>query len=186
AGLSELYESVVDKFPIAFLEDPFGEEDWNAFVSFTARVNIEVVGDDLLCTNPEIISAAIKDKAVNSLLLKPNQIGTLTEAIEAVRLAKSAGWAVMASHRSGETTDDFIAEMSVGLATGRLKSGATCRGERLAKYNQLLRIEEELGSANTPPTVCASGAGAMRPARGVISHGTMRESCMWGGPPTRG
>merc|ERR1711881_215369 len=105
---------------------------------------IQVVGDDLLVTNPVRIRMGIEKKSCNTLLLKVNQIGSLTEAINAVKLAKKAGWAVMTSHRSGETSDPFIADLAVGLATGQIKTGAPCRSERLCKYNQLLRIEEEL------------------------------------------
>merc|ERR1711868_25946 len=105
-----------------------------------------IVGDDLLVTNPTRVKKAIDEKACNALLLKVNQIGSITEAIEAVNMAKEAGWGVMTSHRSGETEDSFIADLAVGLATGQIKTGAPCRSERLAKYNQLMRIEEELGS----------------------------------------
>eukprot|EP00488_Nonionellina_sp_1-RS-2012_P002403 TRINITY_DN45_c0_g1_i13.p2 TRINITY_DN45_c0_g1~~TRINITY_DN45_c0_g1_i13.p2 ORF type:complete len:129 (-),score=45.97 TRINITY_DN45_c0_g1_i13:168-554(-) len=107
---------------------------------------VQVVGDDLLVTNPTRIEKAIKEKSCNALLLKVNQIGSLTESIQAVKLAKNAGWGVMTSHRSGETEDTFIADLAVGLSTGQIKTGAPCRSERLAKYNQLLRIEEELGN----------------------------------------
>jgi len=106
---------------------------------------IQVVGDDLLVTNPLRIREAIQKKACNALLLKVNQIGSVSESIEAVKLAKSNGWGVMTSHRSGETEDNYIADLAVGLCTGQIKTGAPCRSERLAKYNQLLRIEEELG-----------------------------------------
>ena len=105
---------------------------------------MQVVGDDLLVTNPKIIRDAIEKKACNALLLKINQIGTISESIDAAKLAINNNWKVMVSHRSGETTDDFIADLVVGLGVGQIKSGAPCRGERLAKYNQLLRIEEEL------------------------------------------
>merc|ERR1711988_1420496 len=105
-----------------------------------------IVGDDLLVTNPKRVQKAIDDKACNALLLKVNQIGSITESIQAVGMAKSAGWAVMTSHRSGETEDSFIADLAVGLSTGQIKTGAPCRSERLAKYNQLLRIEAELAS----------------------------------------
>merc|ERR1712039_1101830 len=107
----------------------------------------QVVGDDLLVTNPKRVQKAIDDKACNALLLKVNQIGSVSESIEAVAMSKAAGWGVMASHRSGETEDSFIADLAVGLGTGQIKTGAPCRSERLAKYNQLLRIEEELGEA---------------------------------------
>jgi enolase len=117
-------------------------------VKFTGSVgsSVQVVGDDLTVTNPERIATAAKQKACNSLLLKVNQIGSLTEAINAVKLAKSSGWGVMTSHRSGETEDTTIADIAVGLCTGQIKTGAPCRSERLAKYNELLRIEESLGS----------------------------------------
>merc|ERR1711973_444058 len=106
---------------------------------------VQVVGDDLLVTNPKRIEMAIEKKACNSLLLKVNQIGSLSESIEAVKMAKKNGWGVMASHRSGETSDPYIADLAVGLSTGQIKTGAPCRSDRLAKYNQLMRIEEELG-----------------------------------------
>lgn len=113
----------------------------------TAKIgeSVQVVGDDLLVTNPTRVQKAIDEGACNALLLKVNQIGSITEAIEAVNMAKKAGWGVMTSHRSGETEDSFIADLAVGLKTGQIKTGAPCRSERLAKYNQLLRIEEELG-----------------------------------------
>ncbi|ONM00912.1 enolase2 [Zea mays] len=107
---------------------------------------VQIVGDDLLVTNPTRVAKAIKEKSCNALLLKVNQIGSVTESIEAVKMSKRAGWGVMTSHRSGETEDTFIADLAVGLSTGQIKTGAPCRSERLAKYNQLLRIEEELGA----------------------------------------
>lgn len=110
---------------------------------------IQIVGDDLLVTNPTKIQTAIDKKACNALLLKVNQIGTVTESIKACQMAQNAGWGVMVSHRSGETGDTFIADLVVGLRTGEIKTGAPCRGERLAKYNQLLRIAEELGDKGT-------------------------------------
>merc|ERR1719208_678522 len=111
--------------------------------------NVQLVGDDLLVTNVERIKEASSKKACNALLLKVNQIGTLTEAIESVQLAQKNGWGVMTSHRSGETEDPFIADLAVGLSTGQIKTGAPCRSERLSKYNQLLRIEEELDNTST-------------------------------------
>lgn len=137
--------SYLKKYDILLVEDPFAEDDWDPCAKFTSNVDVEVVGDDMFCTNPERIKKGIAEKAANAVLLKVNQIGTVTESIKAVKLAKDAKWGVFTSHRSGETTDDFIADLTVGLATGHIKSGACCRGERLAKYNQLLRIEEELG-----------------------------------------
>ena len=110
-------------------------------------VSCQIVGDDLLVTNPTRVQKAIDEKACNALLLKVNQIGTVSESIKAVNMSKAAGWGVMTSHRSGETEDSFIADLAVGLKTGQIKTGAPCRSERLSKYNQLLRIEEELGES---------------------------------------
>jgi len=137
----------VSEYPIVSIEDPFDQDDWEHYAKMTAEVgeNVQIVGDDLLVTNPKRVAKAIAEKSCNALLLKVNQIGSVTESIEAVKMSKHAGWGVMASHRSGETEDTFIADLSVGLATGQIKTGAPCRSERLAKYNQLLRIEEELG-----------------------------------------
>nr|ANZ22900.1 enolase 2 [Ambrosia artemisiifolia] len=146
--LKDLYKSFVSEYPIVSIEDPFDQDDWEHYAKMTAECGeqVQIVGDDLLVTNPTRVKKAIDEKTCNALLLKVNQIGSVTESIEAVRMSKHAGWGVMASHRSGETEDTFIADLSVGLATGQIKTGAPCRSERLAKYNQLLRIEEELGS----------------------------------------
>jgi enolase len=146
-ALGDLYQSLAAEFPIVTIEDPFDEDDWSNWSKFTAknRDQFQVVGDDLTVTNIEKISRAIDEKACTCLLLKVNQIGSITESINAVRMAKQAGWGVMTSHRSGETEDTYIADLAVGLCTGQIKTGAPCRSERLAKYNQLLRIEEELG-----------------------------------------
>ncbi|XP_073731755.1 beta-enolase [Misgurnus anguillicaudatus] len=127
------------------IEDPFDQDDWENWTKFTGSVDIQVVGDDLTVTNPKRIQMAAEKKACNCLLLKVNQIGSVTESIQACKLAQSNGWGVMVSHRSGETEDTFIADLVVGLCTGQIKTGAPCRSERLAKYNQLMRIEEELG-----------------------------------------
>ncbi|MDO8660889.1 MAG: phosphopyruvate hydratase [Candidatus Woesearchaeota archaeon] len=145
--LSEIYAQLADRYPIVSLEDPFAEDDWQAFAELTydLRRKTQIVGDDLLCTNPERIFRAIKQRACNCLLLKINQIGTITEALQAGRFAKRANWKVMVSHRSGETEDHFISDFAVGLGNQQIKAGAPCRGERTAKYNQLLRIEQELG-----------------------------------------
>jgi len=145
--LADLYCSFVDKYPIVSIEDPFDQDDWEGYVNFTARIgeSTQVVGDDLLVTNPTRIQTALDKKACNALLLKVNQIGTLTESIKAAQMSLSSKWGVMVSHRSGETEDSFIADLVVGLKTGQIKTGAPCRSERLAKYNQLLRIEEQLG-----------------------------------------
>jgi enolase len=146
--LIEIYKSFIRDYNLIFIEDPFDQDDWETYPKLTAAVgkDIEIIGDDLLVTNTKRIKTAIGKKAVNGLLLKVNQIGTVTESIEACRMAQKAGWGVMVSHRSGETEDTFIADLAVGLRTGHIKTGAPCRSERLAKYNQLMRIEEDLGS----------------------------------------
>ncbi|MCF7866264.1 phosphopyruvate hydratase [Candidatus Woesearchaeota archaeon] len=141
------YEALFMEFPIISVEDPFHEDDYEGFIEFTKIFGkrIQVVGDDLLVTNPVRIAKAISGKWCNSLLLKINQIGTISEAMQAAHMAQSVGWKVMVSHRSGETEDPYIADLAVGIASGQIKLGAPCRGERTAKYNQLLRIEEKLG-----------------------------------------
>ncbi|XP_031688558.1 beta-enolase isoform X3 [Oncorhynchus mykiss] len=144
--LGDLYKSFIKGYPVQSIEDPFDQDDWAAWSKFTAAVDIQVVGDDLTVTNPKRIQQAVEKKACNCLLLKVNQIGSVTESIKACKLAQSNGWGVMVSHRSGETEDTFIADLVVGLCTGQIKTGAPCRSERLAKYNQLMRIEEELGN----------------------------------------
>lgn len=144
--LGDLYYSFVERYPIVSIEDCFDQDDWDSWTSFTQKVDIQVVGDDLTVTNPKRIKRAVDLRACNGLLLKVNQIGSVTEAIDACKLAQANGWGVMVSHRSGETEDTFIADLVVGLSTGQIKTGAPCRSERLAKYNQLLRIEEELGA----------------------------------------
>ncbi|KAL3327643.1 hypothetical protein AABB24_035358 [Solanum stoloniferum] len=146
--LKDLYKSFVSEYPIVSIEDPFDQDDWETYAKLTTEIGeqVQIVGDDLLVTNPKRVAKAIAEKTCNALLLKVNQIGSVTESIEAVKMSKKAGWGVMTSHRSGETEDTFIADLAVGLSTGQIKTGAPCRSERLAKYNQLLRIEEELGS----------------------------------------
>jgi len=144
--LGDVYRDFIKDYPIVSIEDPFDQDDWQGYTDFTASVSEQVVGDDLLVTNPKRINTALEKKACNALLLKVNQIGSLSEAIDACNLAQQAGWGVMVSHRSGETEDSFIADLVVGLCTGQIKTGAPCRSERLSKYNQLLRIEEELGA----------------------------------------
>ncbi|XP_032491735.1 alpha-enolase isoform X5 [Phocoena sinus] len=141
-----LKNSFIRDYPVVSIEDPFDQDDWEAWQKFTASAGIQVVGDDLTVTNPKRISKAVSEKSCNCLLLKVNQIGSVTESLQACKLAQSNGWGVMVSHRSGETEDTFIADLVVGLCTGQIKTGAPCRSERLAKYNQILRIEEELGS----------------------------------------
>eukprot|EP01115_Flamella_aegyptia_P007767 TRINITY_DN3231_c0_g1_i1.p1 TRINITY_DN3231_c0_g1~~TRINITY_DN3231_c0_g1_i1.p1 ORF type:complete len:436 (-),score=250.50 TRINITY_DN3231_c0_g1_i1:12-1319(-) len=146
--LADLYKEFIKDFPVVSIEDPFDQDDWENYVQLTSAVgkDTQIVGDDLLVTNPKRIKTAIEKKACNALLLKVNQIGSVTESIQACKDAQAAGWGVMVSHRSGETEDTFIADLVVGLGTGQIKTGAPCRSERLAKYNQLLRIEEELGA----------------------------------------
>ncbi|XP_038678180.1 gamma-enolase [Scyliorhinus canicula] len=143
--LADLYRTFIRDYPVVSIEDPFDQDDWPAWAKFTAAGGIQVVGDDLTVTNPRRIERAVEEGACNCLLLKVNQIGSVTESIQACKLAQTNGWGVMVSHRSGETEDTFIADLVVGLCTGQIKTGAPCRSERLAKYNQMLRIEEELG-----------------------------------------
>jgi len=144
--LADMYKKLVEKYPIVSIEDPFAEDDWEAWSYFYKTSDFQIVGDDLTVTNPLRIKKAIDLKSCNALLLKVNQIGTLTESIQAAKDSYAAGWAVMVSHRSGETEDVTIADIAVGLRTGEIKTGAPARSERIAKMNQILRIEEELGS----------------------------------------
>lgn len=141
--LAKIYHNFIKKYPIISIEDLFAQDDWGSWSSFMKTAKLQVVGDDLLVTNVKRIKTALEKSACNSLLLKVNQIGTVSEAISAATLALGNDWNVMVSHRSGETDESFIADLVVGLGVGQIKSGAPCRGERLAKYNQLLRIEEE-------------------------------------------
>jgi len=144
--LVDYYVNLVNQYPIISIEDPFDENDFESFAKLHAKVpSISVVADDLTVTNPKRIQMAIDKKAANYLLLKVNQIGTLTESIQAANLARNNGWGINISHRSGETEDAFIADLAVALGAERIKTGAPARGERTAKYNQLLRIEEQLG-----------------------------------------
>ncbi len=144
----DLWEGWCNQYPIVSIEDGLGEKDWSGWQLLTKRLGdrIQLVGDDAFVTNPKIIKQAIADGVGNSSLIKVNQIGSITETIAAIDDSYAGGYTCMVSHRSGETPDDFIADLVVAKATGQIKSGAPCRGERLAKYNQLLRIEEELGS----------------------------------------
>jgi len=145
--LLEYYVQLTKDFPLMSIEDPFEENDFDSFAELSQRIGkkVNIVGDDLLCTNPARIQKAIQKNSCNVLLMKPNQIGTLSESLFSTQLARSAGWGVMASHRSGDSEDSMLADISVGFGCEFLKSGAPCRSERLAKYNQLLRIEEILG-----------------------------------------
>merc|ERR1712125_147537 len=145
--IGKYYMDWFKKYPFVSIEDPFDQDDWAAYSEFCkmAGKDVQIVGDDLLVTNVKRISKALDCGACNALLLKVNQIGSISESIAAANMSMRAGWGVMVSHRSGETEDSFIADLVVGLRTGEIKTGAPCRSERLAKYNQLLRIEEELG-----------------------------------------
>jgi enolase len=147
--LVALYADWVGKYPIISIEDGLGEDDWSGWklLNKTLGERIQLVGDDLFVTNIRRIGRGIQEKAANAVLIKLNQIGTVTETIHAIDMGREAGWTSMVSHRSGETVDSFIADFTVAMGTGQLKTGAPCRGERVEKYNQLLRIEEELGDA---------------------------------------
>jgi len=144
-----MYADWARKYPFVVLEDGLAEDDWDGWKLLNRELGgkLELVGDDLFVTNVERIQRGIDENAANAVLIKLNQIGTLTETIAAVNLAYSANWGAMVSHRSGETVDSFIADLTVALGTGHLKTGAPCRGERLEKYNQLMRIEEYLGDS---------------------------------------
>jgi enolase len=147
--LIETYKQFCQEFPVISIEDPFDQDDTEFYPKLTAQIgkDIQIVGDDLLVTNPKRIATGIQNKMCNALLLKVNQIGSVTESLRACKASQDAGWGVMVSHRSGETEDTFIADLVVGLCTGQIKTGAPCRSERNAKYNQLLRIAEELGDS---------------------------------------
>ena len=147
--MTGIYQDWLDSYPLVSLEDPLAEEDWAGWQTLTAAAGerVQVVGDDLFVTNPERIRRGIAEKSANGLLVKVNQIGTVTETLDAVVLAQRAGFGCMISHRSGETDDTFIADLAVATNAGQIKTGAPARGERVAKYNQLLRIEEHLGDA---------------------------------------
>ena len=149
----DLWESWVNKYPIVSIEDGLAEDDWDAWPELTRRLGsrIQIMGDDIVVTNPQIIARAIKERAMNCVLIKLNQIGTLSETIDAIALARSAGWTAQVSHRSGETEDTTIADFVVAMGTGQIKSGAPSRSERVAKYNRLMRIEGELGDAARYP-----------------------------------
>jgi enolase len=146
--LVKMYETWTRNYPILVLEDGLAEDDWDGWKLLTKTLGdkVELVGDDLFVTNVKRIAKGIEENAANAVLIKLNQIGTLTETVAAIDMARKAGWGAMISHRSGETVDSFIADLTVAMGTGHLKTGAPCRGERLEKYNQLMRIEEELGS----------------------------------------
>ncbi|HTO13950.1 MAG TPA: phosphopyruvate hydratase [Candidatus Binatia bacterium] len=147
------YEAIVDRYPVVSLEDPLGEDDWNGWALLTRRLGskVQLVGDDLFVTNPAIIQQGIQKSIANAVLVKVNQVGTLTETMQAIELAKRAAYGTVISHRSGETEDTFVADLAVAVNAGQIKTGSVARSERTAKYNQLLRIEEELGHAASWP-----------------------------------
>jgi enolase len=145
--MTELYSSWVEKYPIVSIEDGLAESDWEGFSHHTSRLGnkIQIVGDDIYVTNTKFITRGIREKSSNAVLIKLNQIGTVTETIEAIQLCRKAGWGYVISHRSGETEDTFIADFTVAMGGGQIKTGSACRSERIAKYNRLLEIERELG-----------------------------------------
>jgi enolase len=148
-GLADFYKKLCEQFPIVSIEDGMAENDWDGWVALTKALGsrVQLVGDDLFVTNPERIRQGIDKEAANSVLVKVNQIGTLTETLEAVEMAHRNGWTTIISHRSGETEDTFIADLAVAVRSGQIKTGSLARSERVAKYNRLLRIEQELGGA---------------------------------------
>jgi len=151
------WQDWVDRYPIISLEDGLAEDDWDGWVALTEAVGdrVQIVGDDLLVTNVERLAKAIDIKAANSILIKLNQIGSLSETLAAIEMAKRAGWTAVVSHRSGETEDTTIADLAVAMNTGQIKTGAPCRSDRVAKYNQLLRIEDELAESAVYPGMAA-------------------------------
>jgi enolase len=152
-GMVELYTSWIDKYPIVSIEDGLAEDDWDGWKQLTEAIGdrCQLVGDDLFVTNTERLARGIEEGVANSILIKVNQIGTLTEALEAIEMARGAGYLSVISHRSGETEDTFIADLAVGTSAGQIKTGSASRTDRVAKYNQLLRIEEQLGGAAEYP-----------------------------------
>ncbi len=162
AQMVAFWKSWVEQFPIVSIEDGLAQDDWDGWKMMTEQMGdkLQIVGDDLLVTNPQRVKRAIEEKACNSLLVKVNQIGSLTETIEAVELCQRAGWTAVTSHRSGETEDSTIADLAVALNTGQIKTGAPARSDRVAKYNQLLRIEADLGDSGT-----FAGWGALKTKR---------------------
>jgi enolase len=149
AQLTELYAEWIGKYPIVSIEDGLAENDWTGFQAHTASLGerIQIVGDDLYVTNTRFIARGIEERSTNAVLIKLNQIGTVTETVEAIQLCRQAGWAFVISHRSGETEDDFMADFAVAMGGGQIKTGSACRSERIAKYNRLLEIEAELAKA---------------------------------------
>jgi enolase (EC 4.2.1.11) len=147
--MTALFQEWVAKYPIVSIEDGHAEDDWDGFKGLTAALGdrIQIVGDDLLVTNTRFIARAIEERACNAVLIKLNQIGTVTETIAAIDLCRQAGWGYVISHRSGETEDSFMADFAVAMGGGQIKTGSACRSERIAKYNRLLEIERDLGAS---------------------------------------
>jgi enolase len=159
--MASLYEELLKSFPVVSIEDPLGEDDWEGWAALTEAIGgrAQIVGDDLFVTNAERLARGIAEGCANAILVKPNQVGTLTETLDVVGRAAAAGFGTVISHRSGETEDTTIADLAVATGAGQIKAGAPSRGERTAKYNQLLRIEEELGET------ARCGPGPMEPRR---------------------
>jgi len=149
AEMTALYKAWIEKYPIVSIEDGLAENDWDGFREHTAALgsSIQIVGDDIYVTNTKFIARGIAEKSTNAVLIKLNQIGTVTETIEAIHLCRKAGWGFVISHRSGETEDAFMADFAVAMGGGQIKSGSACRSERIAKYNRLLEIEAALGTS---------------------------------------
>ena len=145
----ELWASWADKYPIVSIEDGLHENDWTGFAELTAKIGnrVQIVGDDLFVTNAKFVERGIKEKSANAVLIKVNQIGSVTETIDTIQLCRKAGWNYVISHRSGETEDTFIADLAVAMGGGQIKTGSASRSDRIAKYNRLLEIEAELGKA---------------------------------------
>ena len=164
--MTSLWEDWISRYPIVLLEDGLAENDWGGWKRLTERLGrkVELVGDDIFCTNPEIIARGVKEGVANSVLIKLNQIGTITETLEAIAVARRAGYGIFVSHRSGETEDTTIADFTVAVGAGHLKTGSGCRSERIAKYNRLLRIEEALGTRARFPGEAAFVNGSRRRA----------------------
>jgi len=169
ADMIAFYTDLLESYPIVSIEDPLAEDDWDGWLAITEALEdrVQIVGDDLFVTNPERLERGIEDGAANAILVKLNQIGTLTETLDVIRLAKESSYGVVVSHRSGETEDTTIADLAVGTNAGQIKAGAPSRGERTAKYNQLLRIEEELGDTARYSGRQPFGRPAGRPDEGV-------------------
>jgi len=160
-GMIALYDKWLDKYPIVSIEDGLAESDWKGWAALTAALGdrVQLVGDDLFCTNSELLARGIDEDVANAILVKVNQIGTVTETLEAMELARRNGYQSVVSHRSGETEDTFIADLAVATNAGQIKTGSASRSDRVAKYNQLLRIEEELGDAAVYPAGAVYGLG---------------------------